>query len=151
MLEAGRARDRYPGAARLAAGRDRRRMGSHHARCEKARSNFASRRCAPGSLLPGLCAVRCALELKRLQADELEKPARDRNPLLGLVDATPSGYKQISALMQAYNRAADATKSHAAEFGWSPAARQRVQGQAQASLFPDSAAMAAFLRATRAD
>lgn len=94
--------------------------------------------------------VRCALELKRLQGEELDKPERDRNPMRGLVDTTPSGYKQISALMQAYNRAADAMKSHAAEFGLSPSARMRVQGQTQGSLFPESDPLEAFFRATGA-
>ncbi len=94
--------------------------------------------------------VRCALELKRLQGEELDKPERDRNPMRGLVDTTPSGYKQISALMQAYNRASDAMKSHAAEFGLSPSARMRVKGDGQQSLFPDSDPMGAFFRATGA-
>lgn len=105
--------------------------------------------------LAGYCQAyalmeRCALELKRLQAEELGKPEKERNALRGLVDMTPSGYKQISALMQAYNRAADAMKSHAAEFGLSPSARMRVKSDGQLSLLPATDPMEAFLRATGA-
>jgi P27 family predicted phage terminase small subunit len=94
--------------------------------------------------------ARCGRELKRLQGEVDDIVAGPRDPMRGLVDVTPSGYKQISALMQAYNRAADAMKSHAAEFGLSPSARMRVKADGQGSLFPDSDPMEAFFRATGA-
>jgi P27 family predicted phage terminase small subunit len=53
-----------------------------------------------------------------------------------LVDITPSGYKQMGVWFQIRNRAADAMKSAAAEFGATPSARTRVSpGNAQEDLF----------------
>lgn len=105
--------------------------------------------------LAGYCQAyalmaRAGAEIKRLQAEGENDPVMpDR--LRGLVDRTPSGYKQISALMQVYNRACESMKQHAAEFGLSPSARMRVKPDAtQGSLFPDSDPMDAFLRATGA-
>ena len=93
--------------------------------------------------------VRTGEELKRLQAEGLAESVPNRTR--GLVDSTPSGYKQMSALMTVYNRACDAMAKHAAEFGLSPSARMRVKGEGgQASLFPESDPMEAFFRATGA-
>ena len=90
---------------------------------------------------------RTGREIKRLQAEGEAESIPNR--MRGLIDSTPSGYKQLSALMSVYNRACDQMAKHAAEFGLSPSARQRVQGQAaQGSLFPDADPMAAFLAAT---
>lgn len=91
---------------------------------------------------------RTAEELKLLQAEGLAESIPNRTR--GLVDSTPSGYKQMSALLTVYNRAADQMARHAAEFGLSPSARMRVKGDAQGSLFPESDPMEAFLRATGA-
>ena len=92
--------------------------------------------------------VRTGEEIKRLQGEgETDPVLPDR--LRGLVDRTPSGYKQISALMQTYNRATAEMARHAAEFGLSPSARMRVKSDSgQGSLFPESDPMDAFLRAT---
>lgn len=44
----------------------------------------------------------------------------------GMVDETPSGYKQISVWMQISNRAADQMHKFLCEFGMSPASRSRI-------------------------
>lgn len=44
----------------------------------------------------------------------------------GLIDETPSGYKQISVWMQISNRAADQMHKFLCEFGMSPASRTRI-------------------------
>jgi P27 family predicted phage terminase small subunit len=43
-----------------------------------------------------------------------------------LIEATPSGYKQIGVWLQIKNRASSALKIYLAEFGLSPSARSRV-------------------------
>lgn len=91
---------------------------------------------------------RTSEELARLQAEGLAETIPNR--MRGLVDSTPSGYKQMSALLTVYNRAADAMARHAAEFGLSPSARMRVKADGQQSLFPESDPMEAFFRATGA-
>jgi P27 family predicted phage terminase small subunit len=56
----------------------------------------------------------------------------------GYIDTTPSGYKQISVWMQIANRAEERMRVAGASFGFSPAARQRIQlSPAQGELFPD--------------
>lgn len=44
----------------------------------------------------------------------------------GMVDETPSGYKQISVWMQISNRSADQMHKFLCEFGMSPASRTRI-------------------------
>lgn len=55
----------------------------------------------------------------------------------GLVETTPSGYKQMGAWLQISNRALDQMKSFMAEFGMSPSARSRVTASPQMSLALD--------------
>jgi P27 family predicted phage terminase small subunit len=56
----------------------------------------------------------------------------------GFVEATPSGYKQISAWMQVANRAEDRMRTAGASFGMNPAARTRLQVRPpQGELFPN--------------
>lgn len=54
-----------------------------------------------------------------------------------LIDTTPSGYRQIGALLQARDRAADRLLRAAREFGLTPAARLRVLAVQQLPLFND--------------
>lgn len=57
----------------------------------------------------------------------------------GFVEATPSGYKQISAWMQVANRAEDRMRTAGAAFGMSPSARSRLQiREPQGELFPNA-------------
>lgn len=54
----------------------------------------------------------------------------------GLIDVTPSGYKQMGVWLQVSNRAAEQMKTFAAEFGMTPSAIQRVNGaSAQGDMF----------------
>lgn len=56
----------------------------------------------------------------------------------GYVEATPSGYKQISAWMQCANRAEDRMRAAGNSFGMNPAARSRLDIRApQGDLFPN--------------
>jgi P27 family predicted phage terminase small subunit len=56
----------------------------------------------------------------------------------GFVEATPSGYKQMSAWMQTANRAEDRMRTAGASFGLNPSARQRLQVRPpQGELFPN--------------
>ena len=56
----------------------------------------------------------------------------------GLIESTPSGYKQISVWLQISNRAVEQMKSFLAEFGMSPSARMRVNVTLQQQdLFAD--------------
>jgi P27 family predicted phage terminase small subunit len=56
----------------------------------------------------------------------------------GFVEATPSGYKQISAWMQVANRAEDRMRTAGASFGLNPSARSRLDVRApQGDLFPN--------------
>ena len=61
---------------------------------------------------------------KRLLAEHNKDDATGER---GRVWDTPSGYKQISVLMQIRNRALEQLKSFSAEFGLSPASRGRVK------------------------
>lgn len=57
----------------------------------------------------------------------------------GYVEATPSGYKQMSAWMQSANRAEDRMRTAGASFGLNPSARARLQVRApQGELFPNA-------------
>lgn len=51
---------------------------------------------------------------------------RDNTGQRGRIGTTPSGYQQISVLVQIKNRALEQVHKFAAEFGMSPAARTRV-------------------------
>jgi P27 family predicted phage terminase small subunit len=53
----------------------------------------------------------------------------------GLIEETPSGYKQISVLLQISNRAAEQMHKFMAEFGMSPSSRSRVTPSPQMELF----------------
>lgn len=56
----------------------------------------------------------------------------------GFVEATPSGYKQISAWMQAANRAEDRMLKAGALFGMNPSARTSLEVRTpQGELFPN--------------
>ena len=55
--------------------------------------------------------VQTEAELKKLGAD-------------GLIESTPSGYKQMSVLLQIANRSADQVARYQAQFGLSPSARR---------------------------
>lgn len=71
-----------------------------------------------------LCEARVKQKLKELGADGKERGAD------GLIDVTPSGYKQVSALAQARDRALDRMLRFAKEFGLTPASRiQSTAGQ----------------------
>ncbi|MBL4763512.1 MAG: phage terminase small subunit P27 family, partial [Gammaproteobacteria bacterium] len=56
----------------------------------------------------------------------------------GLIETTPSGYKQISVLLQISNRAAEQMHKFLGEFGMTPSTRTRVTPSPQLSLFDDS-------------
>lgn len=57
----------------------------------------------------------------------------------GFVEATPSGYKQMSVWMQVSNRAEDRMRTAGAAFGMNPAARTRLQvREPQGELFPNA-------------
>lgn len=78
-------------------------------------------------------AAYCQSYARWCQAErELKKLGLD-----GLVDETPSGYKQISVWLQISNRALEQMSKHAAEFGLSPSARSRVTINPQQDLFGD--------------
>jgi P27 family predicted phage terminase small subunit len=67
-----------------------------------------------------------------------------------LLDIAPSGYRQIGALLQVRDRAADRMLKAAREFGLTPAARMRVLAVPQLPLFGDDEGddpMSAFLKA----
>ena len=53
----------------------------------------------------------------------------------GLIEATPSGYKQISVWLQISNRAVETMHKFMGEFGMTPSARSRVTINIQADLF----------------
>lgn len=56
----------------------------------------------------------------------------------GIVDETPSGYKQIGVWLQVSNRAVEQMHKFQAEFGMTPSARSRVTpSNPQGELFPD--------------
>lgn len=55
----------------------------------------------------------------------------------GLVETTPSGYKQMGVWLQICNRAQEQMKSYMAEFGMSPSSRSRVTASPQMEMFPD--------------
>jgi P27 family predicted phage terminase small subunit len=56
-----------------------------------------------------------------------------------LVETTPSGYRQMSVLLQISNRAADQMHKFMCEFGMTPSARTRFTTlSAQLPLFPDA-------------
>ena len=71
--------------------------------------------------------VQAELKLKELQE-------------AGLVESTPSGYRQIGVWLQISNRAAEAMHKSAAEFGMTPSARTGFTGRLtpQMPLFPDA-------------
>ena len=54
-----------------------------------------------------------------------------------LIETTPSGYKQISVLLQISNRAAEQMHKFMGEFGMSPSTRTRVTASPQLDLFSD--------------
>jgi len=65
----------------------------------------------------------------------LNDPLRpDLNPL---VERTPSGYQQMSVLLQISNRAVEQMHKFLAEFGMTPSARQRVTICPQQDMFTD--------------
>lgn len=51
---------------------------------------------------------------------------KDRDHTAGLIGDTPSGYKQISVLLQISNRCVEQMEKFLSHFGLSPAARSRV-------------------------
>lgn len=65
----------------------------------------------------------------------------------GLIDVTPSGYKQISALSQARDRALDRMLRFGKEFGLSPSSRVSATMLQQPSLPGFADPMESFLRA----
>lgn len=58
----------------------------------------------------------------------------------GLVESTPSGYRQIGVWLQISNRAAEGMHKSASEFGMTPSARTGFTGRLspQMPLFPDA-------------
>ena len=76
------------------------------------------------AMLTGYCLAWADLMWaeERMAAHNADDPTGER----GRIGVTPSGYQQISVLMQIRNRAMDQLKTFAAEFGMSPAARSRV-------------------------
>lgn len=55
----------------------------------------------------------------------------------GLVETTPSGYKQMSVLLQVSNRAVDQMHKFMTEFGMTPSNRTSVTPSPQPDLFGD--------------
>jgi P27 family predicted phage terminase small subunit len=76
------------------------------------------------AMLVGYCTAWADLEWAEHRMAEYNKD--DATGERGRVWDTPSGYKQISVLMQIRNRALEQLKSFSAEFGLSPASRSRV-------------------------
>lgn len=76
------------------------------------------------AMLVGYCTAWSDLEWAEHRIAELnaEDPTGERGRILD----TPSGYKQISVLMQIRNTALKQLRDFAAEFGLSPASRSRV-------------------------
>lgn len=61
--------------------------------------------------------------------------AEDKDGVAGFINDTPSGYKQISVLLQISNRCVEQMEKFLRHFGMSPAARSRVTpSDAQVSL-----------------
>ena len=55
----------------------------------------------------------------------------------GLIEETPSGYKQMSVLLQISNRAVEQMHKFMGEFGMSPSSRSRVTASPQIDMFDD--------------
>jgi P27 family predicted phage terminase small subunit len=68
---------------------------------------------------------------------------------LGLVESTPSGYRQMGVWLQVSHRAQDQMHKFMREFGLTPSARAslNIAAAQQASLFPETDPMAALLHA----
>ena len=69
-----------------------------------------------------------------LQLQKIDQHNPSRNML---VESTPSGYKQISVMLQISNRAVEQMHKFMAEFGMTPSARQRVAMCPQQDMFSD--------------
>lgn len=78
-------------------------------------------------------AVYCQAYARWKQAEEKIKALGDA----GLIEETPSGYKQISVLLQISNRSVEQMHKFMCEFGMSPSSRSRVTASPQMDLFPD--------------
>ncbi|MCG8004682.1 MAG: phage terminase small subunit P27 family [Candidatus Thiodiazotropha lotti] len=68
--------------------------------------------------------------------DQAEKKLKELDES-GLVETTPSGYKQMGVWLQICNRAQDQVRSYMAEFGMSPSSRSRVTASPQMEMFPN--------------
>ena len=76
-------------------------------------------------------AVYCQAYARWVQAEKKVKDLGDS----GLVDETPSGYKQIGVWLQISNRAVEQMHKFMGEFGMSPSSRTRVTPSPQTDLF----------------
>lgn len=79
--------------------------------------------------------VYCVAYSRWAKAEKNLKAAGDS----GLIDTTPSQYKQISVWLQISNRAVEQMHKFLAEFGMTPSARNRVSVTPQQELFPQDA------------
>lgn len=96
------------------------------------------------AMLTGYCQAFGEWSLLEAKVNQLVK----KNGADGLIDVTPSGYKQISALCQARDRAIDRVHRFGREFGLSPSSRVSSTAGQQLTLpgMPDDP-MEAFLSA----
>lgn len=78
-------------------------------------------------------AVYCQAYARWVQAEKKVKLLGDD----GLVDETPSGYKQMGVWLQISNRAVEQMHKFMGEFGMSPSSRTRVTASPQTDLFGD--------------
>jgi P27 family predicted phage terminase small subunit len=78
-------------------------------------------------------AVYCQAYARWVQAEEKIKALGEA----GLIEETPSGYKQIAVWLQISNRAVEQMHKFMCEFGMSPSSRSRVTASPQTDLFDD--------------
>lgn len=84
-------------------------------------------------------AVYCQAYGRWVQAElKLKELAKaDEHGERGMIDTTPSGYKQMGVWLQISNRAVDQMEKFLSHFGMSPSSRSRVTVNPQQSLFDD--------------
>lgn len=76
-------------------------------------------------------AVYCQAYARWVESERKLKALGD----LGMVESTPSGYRQIGVWLQISNRAVEQMHKFLAEFGMTPSARSRVTPSPQGDLF----------------
>lgn len=90
----------------------------------------------------GALEAYCQLYARWRKIDAAIAKAMKEDGIDGLIDVTPSKYRQIGVPLQMWNRCLDQLKIFWAEFGMTPSARSRVDINLQGDLFGDSAPQA---------